>query len=329
VKKVIFLTIIILSAAFASSSFAQENIELTENYDMLLEEYVIGSWETLDNQVKLREYDKLALKVFEENDRAANVPPPFASPQGYVMFPYGAVIPRINCRPYRVSDIVLEPGEEILGIHAGDTVRWLFSPSVSMQNNLKVSHIVVKPSMPNISTNLTIHTDRRAYQLVLISTETESFTPGIAFTYPNTDLNTTFGAYQTRAIVADRTNQGDHIRAGEVEPDMDQINTGYKIASKYQVDWKPLAVFDDGLKTYIRMPVRISEAPVLYIILDKKETLVNYRVKGRYYIVDRLFDRAYLKVASRSVVIARNPVITQRNANQLDLETQERKKSDR
>ena len=64
------------------------------------------------------------------------------------------VIPIITCRPMRMTDVALEPGESIMGIHAGDTVRWMFSPSQSMKNGLAVSNIVVKPSQPVISTNL-------------------------------------------------------------------------------------------------------------------------------------------------------------------------------
>ena len=71
------------------------------------------------------------------------------------------------------------------------------------------------------------------------------------------------------------------------------------------MDWKPEAVFDDGTKTYIRMPSRFSETPAFYILLDRKETLTNYRVKGRYYVVDRLFDRGYLKIGAKRVAIVR------------------------
>ena len=41
--------------------------------------------------------------------------------------------------------------------------------------------------------------------------------------------------------------------------------------------------------------LRLREAPVLVVIgRDNKPEMVNYRVKGDMYIVDRLFDRAEL-----------------------------------
>ena len=61
------------------------------------------------------------------------------------------------------------------------------------------------------------------------------------------------------------------------------------------------------------MPARFSETPAFYILLDRKESLVNYRVKGRYYVVDRLFDRAYLKVGNKKVVIIREDTLRDSN----------------
>lgn len=310
----------ILFFTIASSAIAVAEENEAYNANILLEEQEIEKFETLDRAIMLREYDAMALKAFGETEQATgHVPPAFASPQGYVMFPYGVIVPRIICRPYRVSDIALEPGEEILGIHAGDTVRWLFSPSVSMQGNMKVSHVIVKPAMPNISTNLMIHTDRRAYQLNLISTETEAYTPGVAFTYPQMDLNTSFGARSNRAAIGEILAAKERLDNNKTES-ASGINMGYKIFARYLVDWKPQTVFDNGLKTFIRMPNKVTEAPALYILVDKKETLVNYRVKDRYYIVDRLFDKAFLKVGSQRITITRNLPIARQNLYEAEIE---------
>lgn len=168
-----------------------------------------------------------------------------------------------------------------------------------------------------------VHTDRRAYQLNLVSTEKEAYTPGIAFTYPNTDLNTTFGAYQTQSTISQKINDNNSVNRA-VDPNLDSIYTGYQIISKQVVDWKPLAVFDDGTKTYIRVPSQISEAPALYISLDGRATLVNYRVKDNYYIVDRLFDRAYLQVAKSQIIIKRVQSLAKTNRSIARQETAER-----
>jgi len=67
-------------------------------------------------------------------------------------------------------------------------------------------------------------------------------------------------------------------------------------------------VFDDGQKTFIQFPdaLTTSEAPALFITSREGTTqLVNYRVKGTYYIVDRLFDRAELRVGEKHPAVVR------------------------
>ena len=57
-------------------------------------------------------------------------------------------------------------------------------------------------------------------------------------------------------------------------------------------------MFDDGTKVYIQFPsgLKQGEAPPLFVIGgDGKPALVNYRVKGTTYIVDRLFAAAELR----------------------------------
>ena len=70
--------------------------------------------------------------------------------------------------------------------------------------------------------------------------------------------------------------------------------------------WSPVRVFDDGSKTFIQFPPGLasSEAPALFIVSFQGNTqLVNYRVQGDYYIVDRLFDEAQLIVGEQDPII--------------------------
>ena len=65
--------------------------------------------------------------------------------------------------------------------------------------------------------------------------------------------------------------------------------------------WRPVRAFDDGSKVYIEFPGRIDqgEAPPLFVVgPDGDNQLVNYRVRGNYYIVDRLFAAAELRLGT-------------------------------
>ncbi|MBQ9564733.1 MAG: TrbG/VirB9 family P-type conjugative transfer protein [Synergistaceae bacterium] len=302
-----------IQAAEAQYKALQEAAEETSRIQL---------WEKLDSEIKLRRYDKLVFDMRKNFDDAKAATNPFIGEQGYVIYPYGEVIPIITCRPMRMTDIALEPGESIMGIHAGDTVRWTFDPSQSMKNGLAVSHIIVKPSQPGISTNLIINTDKRSYNLDFTATESEQYVRGAAFSYQTNDLTAIF----RKSLYGDNPKKAleDELQ-GVNGVDLDGLYTRYTIIDKNRVDWRPDAVFDDGNKTYIRMPLRFSETPAFYILLDKKETLSNYRVKGRYFIVDRLFDRAYLKIGTKRVAIVREDKLTDSNIKESKARAERRK----
>ena len=87
---------------------------------------------------------------------------------------------------------------------------------------------------------------------------------------------------------------------------------------RYTIDgdtaWRPTWVANDGTHTYLKMPATLhsTDAPALFVQSTNGENaLVNYRVKGGYYVVDKLFERAVLTwgVGSdqQTVTISRTP----------------------
>jgi type IV secretion system protein TrbG len=79
---------------------------------------------------------------------------------------------------------------------------------------------------------------------------------------------------------------------------LDKLNFRYRIEGD-DPPWRPLRAFDDGRKVFIQMPSGLSqgEAPPLFVAgSDGRPNLVNYRVRGAYYIVDRLFGAAELRL---------------------------------
>ena len=72
--------------------------------------------------------------------------------------------------------------------------------------------------------------------------------------------------------------------------------------------WRPLRAFDDGRKVYIEFPRRIDqgEAPPLFVVgADGGNQLVNYRMRGNHYIVDRLFAAAELRLGAKPQQVVR------------------------
>lgn len=83
--------------------------------------------------------------------------------------------------------------------------------------------------------------------------------------------------------------------------------------------WKPLRAFDDGQKVYIQFPAGIAqgELPPLFVIGPEGDgQLVNYRFRSPYYIVDRLFGAAELRLGGDKgdvVRIERTDGVARRN----------------
>jgi P-type conjugative transfer protein TrbG len=204
------------------------------------------------------------------------------------IYPYtpGALY-RVYAAPEQVSDIGLQPGEELVAVSAGDTVRWVVGDTTSGAGDGKQVHVLVKPFAPGLKTNLIITTDRRTYHLALESTDRTSMA-AISWTYP-----------QDRLVALKQQN----ARADKVRP-IDQGLALDKLRFRYAISgdtppWRPVRAFDDGSKVYIEFPARIDqgEAPPLFVVGPTGENeLVNYRVRGNYYIVDRLFAAAELRL---------------------------------
>ena len=187
----------------------------------------------------------------------------------------------------RVTVVALQPGEELVTVAAGDTVRWIVGDTSSGSGaDLRVN-VMVKPIRSGLKTNLVITTSRRTYLLELTATE-KAWMASVSWEYP-----------KDKMLALQRQAQA----AGAAAP-VDSGLSLEKIRFRYAVSgsnppWKPLRAFDDGEKVYIQFPPGIAhgELPPLFVIGAQGDgQLVNYRFRSPYYIVDRLFGAAELRL---------------------------------
>jgi P-type conjugative transfer protein TrbG len=239
---------------------------------------------------RLRTRATPAERVLEANRRALHEPSQFDYMEAAQVYPFSAgALYRLYAAPQQVSDIALEPGETLSAISAGDTVRWAVGDTSSGSGAAKQVHVMVKPFAPGLKTNLVILTDRHAYHLVLQSTEHVAMA-SVSWSYPNAGL------------IADKTGQSAPPLAPVAEAGIKPENLSFNYAiTGDSPPWKPVRAFDDGQKVYIEFPETLaqSEAPPLFVVgTDGAAQLVNYRVAGRYYIVDQLFGVAELRLGA-------------------------------
>jgi type IV secretion system protein VirB9 len=236
-------------------------------------------------------------RVLAANRAAVREP----SSAGYVnavqVYPYSeGALYRLYAAPERVTDIALQPGEALVSVAAGDTVRWTVGDTTSGSGEAKRVHILAKPFSAGLKTNLVITTDRRAYHLLLESTAATAMA-AISWTYPQDELIAVKRQREAAEAAAP-------IATGLA---VESLNFNYAVSGDRPA-WRPLRAFDDGRQVFIEFPpsIAMGEAPPLFVLgEDGGAQLVNYRISGRYYIVDRLFGTAELRLGGKHQQIVR------------------------
>ena len=239
----------------------------------------------------VREAADPAARVDRANEAARVQPVRNGFINAVQVYPFsGGALYQVYTAPGEITDIALQEGEQLAGsgpVAAGDTVRWIIGDTESGSGAARKIHILVKPTRPDLVTNLIINTDRRTYFLELRSTR-KTYMASVSWQYPEDEL-----------IALKRQNQ----EAAAAEPiaagiDIAALNFRYTIEGD-EPAWRPLRAFDDGQKVYIEFPSGIGqgEMPPLFVIgPDGGSELVNYRARQNYYIVDRLFAAAELRL---------------------------------
>jgi len=197
---------------------------------------------------------------------------------------------QVYAAPERVTVISLQPGETLAAVAAGDTVRWIVGDTTSGAGDAQRVNVLVKPIRPGLKTNLVITTNRRTYLVELTSTE-KAWMASVSWDYP-----------KDRMLALQREAQAARAAAPVASGlSLEKIRFRYTISGN-DPPWRPLRAFDDGAKVYIQFPAGIAqgELPPLFVIGAQGDAqLVNYRFRAPYYIVDRLFGAAELRLGGK------------------------------
>lgn len=229
-----------------------------------------------------------AVRVARANAQARVEPTRAGYVNAIQVWPYtdGALY-QVYTAPGRVTVIALQPGEQLVTVAAGDTVRWIVGDTSSGAGAALRVNVLVKPIRSGLKTNLVITTSRRTYLLELTSTE-NAWMAAVSWEYPKDQM-----------LALQRQDQAAQAAAPiDTGLSLDKLHFRYAISGS-NPPWKPLRAFDDGQKVYIEFPAGIAqgELPPLFVIGPQGDgELVNYRFRSPYYIVDRLFGAAELRL---------------------------------
>ncbi len=175
------------------------------------------------------------------------------------------------------SSIEFAPDEEIATISIGNSLSWMLNPSGN--------RLFIKPIEPDATTNMTLITTKRTYLFELHASSTEDIT----------DKNLTF---QLRFVYpgeeTEMVNTGIEGGLPDIENEPEKYNFRYTIRGSSVIE--PIRIFDDGRFTYFEFRNKNAEVPAFFNVdAQGNESIINYRVRGDYIIVERVSSRMTLR----------------------------------
>lgn len=229
-----------------------------------------------------------ALTTANADARRRPVPGAFVDATQMYDYAPGALY-EVYAAPGYLSTILLEPGEAIVMVAAGDTTRWMVEETTSGDLAAPRTMLLVKPTRAGIRTNIVLATDRRTYLIEAVAVQGSAYSAQTAWRYSEEAARRNASSIPGVAL--------------------DGLNFRYRIDTVRgrTPHWRPLRVFDDGRRTYVEFPLDIAtgEAPPLFLRDGGEVALVNYRVVGNRYVIDRLFDVAELRLGGQRQTVVR------------------------
>lgn len=179
------------------------------------------------------------------------------------------------------SSIIFEKDETIETISMGNPKAWQLNAS---GNRLYIKPIADFPE--DAITNMLLMTNKRIYHFILEAAEVGD--EGI----DDPDL-----VWETRFLYSDDSSDSIRQFASAIGPDLsrpENYNFNYNIAGSDII--APLRIFDDGKFTYFEFSSTNAEVPAFFLAdFQGNESLVNYRIMGKYVVVEKVGSRFTLR----------------------------------
>jgi len=205
----------------------------------------------------------------------------------------------IVCKVLGLSVLQLEDGEVPIGVpYLSDTLRWEITGDVwRTQDGKNIQLVMIKPLETGLSTNMVLVTTRRIYQIMLTSTR-DSYMPMVRFRYPMQMRFNTVQTIEEERVRKEKEDEGYFVSYNY------KIISGWWLSGWFRPEWTPTEAWDDGHKTYIRLPrgVLQMEYPTVF---EGSTYIVNYRINENVMILDKLIKRATLRLNGKRVSVVK------------------------
>ena len=157
--------------------------------------------------------------------------------------------------------------------------------------------LFIRATTTNARTNMTVVTNKRAYQFDLASvpapmTPNEELVYVVRFFYPS-EAKKQMSPFPEKASFSSPT---------AVASTPGEYNYKYTFSGSDML--APLKIFDDGRSTYFKFPPAISGTPSIFTVDESgKETMLLPRSSGEYLVVDNISPRFAIKQGKDTVMV--------------------------
>ena len=185
------------------------------------------------------------------------------------------------------ASMEFEESESIESISMGDSVAWQVVPSGR--------RLFLKPIEPDATTNMTLITNKRVYHFELHAEEAADITD------PNMVFNVKF-VYPDEGVSGSVKNFASNSSGMPDLTKPEKYNFQYTISGSNTI--APVKIFDNGEFTYFEFKDKNTEIPAIFLVDSQgKEAMVNYRVLGKYIVVERVNNKFTLRNGSDIVCV--------------------------
>lgn len=211
----------------------------------------------------------------------------------------------IYCQPYRVTDLMLEPGEQVIEMpFLSEEKVWEIGAGVSRSNGIDTQHFFLKPAYSGLVTSFIIITDKRVYHMLLKSYK-DCYMTQVKWDYPGTmPFTLNLGSATLSAGGNSGSTLKDRLSGNSAASGVDpaHLSFDYKMSFSKKVYWLPTRVYDDGKRTYIVMDETVLHmtSPIL---LNRRNERINYSVNKNVIVINELIEKVTLRIGKRKVVI--------------------------
>lgn len=198
-----------------------------------------------------------------------------------------------------ITVIKLEANEDVLYIAGGNTEGFMLDQTRGGKDGNSL--VYIKPLFEDLDTNIIITTDKRVYYFD-VKTSKSMFNPMVRFNYP---LETQIIAYadetRVKELTAPITTDKKLSETMSYIPSNEVRDLNYEIKDSNLIS--PDLVYNNGVKTFVRMKKGIQEMPILEVLdANGKPEKVNQRVEEKdgykFFIVDKIFEQGQTKLGN-------------------------------